>query len=304
MSIAYYRRASAVKSPVAERHSDRRRLWCATLSQRSFNLLRIPLIGFFAIALPSCAMQGDFGRAKTYTLLGYPLDAAYWASSATHVTRPSKYALTPEEKALREASYRFRIQIHNLTPVKVAYRPENAYAGHLTAEKHSYGPSRVSLIDHELRSDHQALNVFADAARRVLYADQQRMHAILETQSYLTLGDRRQARRRMRENYAVIEGTFIDLEQRIAAYDQAIDKTRLETPNVSVAELEGGLNHLRDRIASLHYELQQSYQAGDNYAHRRRYDENPFKRPLRRGRQADEPLPQSDPQPTDIRPFK
>ncbi len=220
-----------------------------------------------AMLLPSCAMEGDLGRPKTYTLLGYPLDVNYWASSATHVSGPARFSLTPDEIALREASYRLRTQVHNLTPVKVAYAPESAYAGHLTYEQHSNGPSRAVLLDHELRADHETLSRFADAARRVLAADRERMFALGDNRSFLTLRDQRSARNRMRKNFATIEGTFIDLERRIASYDHAIDRTRIETPGTSLADVEGSLNHLRDRAASLHYELSQSYQVAEGHAH-------------------------------------
>jgi hypothetical protein len=121
-----------------------------------------------AVLLSACAMEGDFGRPKTYRLLGYPLDATYWASDATHISGPRRYSLTPDEIAMRETGYRLRIQIHNLTPVKLAYAPESAYAGTLTYEQRSFGPARVTLFDQELRADHEALTRFGQAARRVL----------------------------------------------------------------------------------------------------------------------------------------
>ena len=135
-------------------------------SHVAFFLRKFALLALLALFLPSSAMEGDFGRPKTYKFLGYPLDATYWASDATHISGPSKLTLTPEEILMRETAYRLRIQTHNLTPVKLAYAPESAYAGHLTHEKQGYGPSRVTQFEHELRADHEALTRFGDAARR------------------------------------------------------------------------------------------------------------------------------------------
>jgi hypothetical protein len=212
-------------------------------------------------------MEGDFGRPKTYTLLGYPLDATYWASDAAHISGPRRYSLTPDEIGMRDAAYRLRIQTHNLTPVKLAYAPESAYAGQLTYEQRTYGPARVTLFDQELRNDHDALTRFGAAARRVLVADRDRMNALLENDAFLSKGGKRHARNRMRSNFAFIEGTFIDLQRRIAAYQVAFDRTRVETPGVSLAAAEGALNHLRDRASALHYELSQAYQVNARHAH-------------------------------------
>jgi hypothetical protein len=79
------------------------------------------------------------------------------------------------------------------------------------------------------------------------------LSALLENSSFLSRGAKRHARNRMRSNFAYIEGTFTDLQRRIAAYDHALDRTRIETPGVSLAAAEGSLNHLRDRAAALHY---------------------------------------------------
>lgn len=232
---------------------------------RGKSLRKCAAVAGIILLLPSCAMEGDLGRPKTYTLLGHPLDVAYWASSVKHISGPARFALTPDEIDLRDASYRLRTLVHNLRPVKVALAAESSYAAHLTYEKHRYGPSRAVLLDDELRADHETLSNFANAARRVLAADRERMFALEDNRAYLTLRDQRRARNRMRTNFATVEGTFIDLEKRIASYDHAIDRTRIETPGAPLAAVEGSLNHLRDRAASLHYELSQLYQVAEGH---------------------------------------
>lgn len=238
-------------------------------------------LALLTVLLPSCAMEGDFGRPKTYTLLGHPLDATYWASDSGPILGtisevrarrrgetpgligPTAYKQTPEEREMRQTAYRLRVEIQDLTPMRFAPGREGAFANTLTYEQHNYGPSRISLIENELRSDHETLSMFAGAARRVTIADRDRMYALQTEQRYLTPGDARNARNRMRKNCAYIVGTFNDLDNRIRAYDYAITRTKIETPGYSVFGVEGTLNHFRDRAASLQYELTQVCQLAD-----------------------------------------
>jgi len=239
------------------------------------------LVMLMTLLLPACAMEGDFGRPKTYTLLGHPLDAAYWASDSGPILGtisdirakrtgepgrfigPTSFSQTPEEREMRESAYRLRVEIQDLTPIRFAPGREGAFANTLTMEQYNYGPSRIGLIEQQLNADHETLSIFAHAARRVTIADRDRMFALQTEQRYLTKGDARNARNRMRKNCAFIVGTFNDLDNRIRAYDYAISRTKIETPGYSVFGIEGTLNHLRDRAASLQYELTQVCQVAD-----------------------------------------
>lgn len=257
---------------------------------------RLAAVFLVATLLPACAMEGDFGRPQTYSLLGFPLDAAYWSSLPRPFAHRSDFALTVDESEMRETAYRLRVQPHNLRPMKLAYAPEAAYAGHLTRNGYKYGPARLAGIDQQLEADHQSLTLFADAARRVVTADLERMRALVENDPYLRVADKRNARNRMRGNFAFIEGTFADLEKRISVYDYAIDRTRVETPGVSVFAVEGSLNHLRDRAASLRYELTQAYRyaEGNPGYPEARYHRTPGRR---------RPVPVAPPEArTDLRP--
>ena len=204
-------------------------------------------------------MEGDFGRPKTYSLLGVPLDAAYWVADSPHalsqMVSPTTYSPTPAEEEMYKTAYRLRVQPHNLLPLKAAYSPQTSYAGNLKYKKHTYGPARMGNIEQELSADHQALNLFAAAARQVLAADRERMYVLLGNDDFLTRGDKRNGRNRVRRNCAFIAGTLIDLDRRISAYQYAIDRAHIETPGRSPFAVENSLNHLRDRGASLQYEM-------------------------------------------------
>ena len=81
------------------------------------------------------------------------------------------------------------------------------------------------------------------------------MQAVYENDPNLLVEDKRSSRERMRENFSFIESTFEDLGRRLKAYYYAIDEIRSTAPDAFTVELEGSLNHLRDRTASLEYEL-------------------------------------------------
>lgn len=292
------------------------RTWCSVPSIRrpmiassGFHAIaRAIAISALALVLPACAMEGDFGSPRNFSILGVPLDAAYWMSDSTHglsqMVAPTTFSLTADEIELRKTAYHLRVQPHNLIPLKLSYSPQTSYAGSLSRQQYKYGPARMAAIDGELRADHQSLALFAAAARRVLAADQERMYALNQSREFLSRGDKINARNRMRRNFAYIEGTFADMDRRVAAYQYAIDRTRIETPVATPGAVEGSLNHLRDRSASLQYELSQLYRVTESHIHntpephfgydRRRHPF--FRRPPDRvqGRAALQPAPQYD----------
>ncbi|MGI9385195.1 MAG: hypothetical protein ACR2PO_18735 [Methyloligellaceae bacterium] len=236
-------------------------------------------------------MEGDFGRPKRGVVLasiaepigmgtepGWANDEGTepsWSNdegysepeSDVGPTEPgSVLPLTAEEIQLREAAYRLRVQVQNLVPIGASVDTEIAYAEHLTRQGYLHGPSRLAKIEHEIRTDHDALTKFAHAARIVLGGDRVRMGAAFDRRTSLTGSDKHDAHARVGENMLVIRRTFADIERRIAAYDYAIDRTRVETPVLATGHAKSALNHLRDRTASLQYELMEAHQAAQRIA--------------------------------------
>ena len=223
-------------------------------------------------------MEGDFGRPKRWAVqasladpLGTRADLGWGNVEGFSDTEPAREArtevptsalpLTAEEIQLREAAYRLRVQVQNHMPIGSSPNAEVAYAEHLTRQGYLHGPSRLAKIELEVQADHDALTKFAHAARIVLGADRVRMRAALDERTSLTGHDKHDAHARVGENMLVVRRTFADIERRIAAYAYAIDRTRIETPVLAVGPLNNALNHLRDRTASLRYELIESHQA-------------------------------------------
>lgn len=210
------------------------------------------------LSLGACGFDpvGDFGRPRDLGITSTVTEAFRLAGDITnHPIYGSDFRMTPDEERLRETAFRLRAQIHNLRPMRWTRYSEVAYAEHLHGTGHTYGPARLSLINEELEADKQTLNRFAEFARRVFTADQRRMDAVIDDSPYYSKADKRNARSRVRQNCAFIEGTFEALAQRIEAYEYAIDRARIETPEITAVVVEEGLARFRDRTVALQTEL-------------------------------------------------
>lgn len=226
-------------------------------------------------------MEGDFGRPKRSAVLASIAEPVWlgstpsWSndegfSETESDVGPEKTGsvlpLTAEEIQLREAAYRLRVQVQDFMPIGASGDTEVAYAEHLTRQGYLHGPSRLAKIEHEIHTDHEALTKFAQAARIVLGADRVRMGAAFDRRTSLTGQDKHDARARVGENMLVVRRTFADIERRIAAYAYAVDRTRIETPVLAIGHVKSALDHLRDRTASLQYELIEAHRAAHRIA--------------------------------------
>ncbi len=194
------------------------------------------------LLLSACAIEGDFGRPQP-TIFDRVADE-FLSSEATLLGSRGGSGVTDDEMAMREAG--FRLSSPFGPPAQGVAGP---YGG--------TGPIGLPLvaIEGELKRDHQILTQFGIASRRVLVTDARRMQAVYENDPNLLVEDKRSARERMRENISFIESTFEDFGRRQKAFFYAIDEIRTTAPDAYTLELEGSLNHLRDRSASLEYEL-------------------------------------------------
>ena len=193
------------------------------------------------LVLSACAIEGDFGRPEP-TILDRVANEYLSSGTALLGTRGGS-GVTDDEMAMREAGHRLA------SPLIPSPRGAGGPYG---------GPGPVdplAVLEGELKRDHQALTQFGTAARRVLFIDSRRMQAVYEKDPNLLVEDKRSARERMRENFSFIELTFEDLGGRLNAYYYAIDEIRSGAPGAVAVQLEGSLNHLRDRSSSLEYEL-------------------------------------------------
>jgi hypothetical protein len=155
---------------------------------------------------------------------------------------------------MREAGHRLASPLNPVPPAS-GLPPGSRYGGYGDWKDPERPAGALAIIAQELDTDHQALTNFGQAARRVLTTDSRRMQAVYDHDPYVLVQDKRSARERMRENLAFIESVFADFGYRLQAYHYAIAESRTNEPDAIVVDLESSLGHLRDRAASLEYEL-------------------------------------------------
>jgi len=221
---------------------------------------RAALAVVLAVAVQGCGLTGDFGRPKHGTVL---LNQAFY-DVTDHLMaggRPSLYNLTDDEIRMRKTAFRLRTEVREPLPAALIPYNEGGYANHLTATRRINGPSRMAAIDDQLNADHEALTRFAQAARKVLLADRRRLMALADGGPAYSRNDADNAVNRVEENYHFMEGTFGDLDNRVAAFRRAIDRSKLETPAADAGPVEGSLNHLYERSLALRYEVDQFHLA-------------------------------------------
>ncbi len=190
---------------------------------------------------------------------------ANWFSDPPLPGIPSPLTLTVEEVEMRDTAYRLRVNAYNLTAISADPNPVAAYADHLTREGYVFGLSRMASINQQIVTDQESLERFGAAARKVLFADSQREAALHQRGLKAPPFIRRDAKNRIDENCAFIEGTFADVGLRIAAYREAIDRTVLETPPAGTDVVGDTLDRFVDRAAMLRSELLQPCLGGVVY---------------------------------------
>ncbi|GBE42349.1 MAG TPA: hypothetical protein ENH05_05850 [Rhizobiales bacterium] len=212
-----------------------------------FVLLLLPLV------LSACAIEGDFGRPQP-TIFDRVADE-FLSSKTTLLGSRGGSGVTDDEMAMREAGYRLSSPLNPSPQGAAGPYGGSGYGGY--GARPGSGPvgHPLAAIEGELKRDHQMLTQFGIASRRVLVTDSRRMQAVYENDPNLLVEDKRSSRDRMRENFSFIESTFEDFGRRLKAYYYAIDEVRTNAPDAFTVELEGSLSHLRDRSASLEYEL-------------------------------------------------
>lgn len=212
-----------------------------------FALLLLPL------ALNACAMEGDFGRPRP-TIFDRVADELL-PSATTLLGSRGGSGVTDDEMAMREAGHRLSSPLNPSPQGTFGPYGSSGYGGYNTRPAARQPGHPLAAIEDELKGDHRALTRFGTASRRVLVTDSRRMQAVFEHDPILLVEDKRSSRERMKENFSFIESTFADFGRRLQAFYYAIDEKRANAPDTFTIELEGSLNHLRDRTASLEYEL-------------------------------------------------
>lgn len=235
----------------------RRRLSGSCSQIHTIKRILTPL--FCVVFLTACAIEGDFGRPRATAFTKWADDGI---RNINIVTRGwSVPIFSREETVMREAGHRlarpFDPPVQPVHPSRISYKTQVGEYGSGHWVRTEENP--LLFISREIEADHQTLSLFGSSARRVLTEDSQRLDAILRHDPGLRRGNRESARERLQSNIEFIDSVFEDFGRRLREYHYALEALREREPEIALVEIHGSLDHLRDRGASVKYEL-------DNYA--------------------------------------
>ncbi len=227
-----------------------------TFPAQIIKFLLLPAL--LSLLLSACAIEGDFGRPHPTVFTNLTDEFLLNVDILSRGRVQTEF--TRDEIVMREAGERM------IRPLQFSARPTNiSYdsklggygSGHWTDSPEN----PIAFLAFQLNSDHQALTMFGEAARRVLASDSARIDSLLKRDPGLRAQEKRATLIHMQENYDYIESVFEESAGRLKTYHYAIEDLRASAPNVVVSEARGSLQHLNDRTASLNYELSNFFRA-------------------------------------------
>jgi hypothetical protein len=218
----------------------------------------LALVG--AALLAGCA-NGDFQEVRPTLVRDDIHDWVGRDAIMGQATSPSRYALTDDERALRDLAYPLieppydRHQWYSVAGEYGVIGADHrgafdraAYWNHLVALRYRSPSARYAQLADDIRNDATRLPQFFEAAARVLDIDAKRRKS-LAIVSRLAPAERDNALRRNRENAAIVALVRGRLAERVAGYRFALERLVIQTPSMQAAGVERDLHHLQERIA-------------------------------------------------------
>jgi len=227
------------------------------------------------LALPGCAAwpqiphsaynysgsgNGDFGRVRP-SLVNDDTHAWLGDAAAAKVSDPPwRHGLTDEERRLRDQAYPlieppynrqrwFSAMAENGFWSRPWPYPDRAgYASKLFQTAYRSQTARYSKLIEDMRNDVTRIEPFFSTARYVAEMDKKREQALAHV-SALTVEERDNTINRMRENDGIIRWVHTSLQERVAAYQIALERMVIAAPAPMAVEAERSLTLLRERIA-------------------------------------------------------
>ena len=221
---------------------------------------RIVALAAFSL-LAGCGTQGDFGEVNPSLVRD---DTHDWLGREAGVAPPtwlSSSFLTDDERQLRDLAYPLieapynRQQWYSVAAEYGAIGSDRrrgidrtAYANHLISKRFRSASARYAQLIEDTRNDTTRLPQFFETAARVLDIDQKRRKSLAYV-SDLSRDERDNALRRIRENAALVSTVRRNLDQRVTAYQFALERLVIMTPTTQAVEAERSLNQLQAQIA-------------------------------------------------------
>ncbi len=219
-----------------------------------FYSFAVSLLLIMAI-LAGCSTKGDFGRPRELKMLERTSDfitdiglndtVTDLDAKEGHFKGARKFALTKPEIILRDSAVYFHIPLsqRNVDPSRPL--EPTAYAEYMTRADYTYGPSREGFLASQIKADYIWLKRFSKASRQVKIDDGERAYYLKIKEISLTNQDRIRTVSRIRENEQLVYEVFNDIDERIASYMYALERSPIETPGASMDKAKTALNILR-----------------------------------------------------------
>jgi hypothetical protein len=221
------------------------------------------LPALLTLLLSACATEGDFGRTRPTAFTRATDEVLLNTNIITRgLTWPE---FTRDETVLREAGHRLGRPLDRM-PQQGGYKPSKIsydvqMGGFGTGHWAHESENPLLVIDRDIGSDHQSLTQFGISANRVLVNDSQRLDTLLRRDRGLRAKERDGARARLQQNYDYIQTVFEEFGRRLRVYHYAIEEVSAREPELVVVEIQGSLDHLRDRATAIKYELDHFFRA-------------------------------------------
>jgi hypothetical protein len=217
------------------------------------------------ILLSACAETGDLGRTRPGL---FPLDRtdSIGAAAARAAGEPASiYALTEDEKLLRNLAYGLiappierdlwdRVVSELQRTGVLAYQPQpldpTAYATKLMTTPYRSATARYGRLIEDVRDDLVRLDQFAAVAQRVADMDRKREKS-LGYVSTLSGDEWVNAMRRIGENAVIIGWVQRCLAERAGAYRFALERLVIATPLPAAVEAERAIGELDRRVTAM-----------------------------------------------------
>ena len=211
--------------------------------------------------LTACANPGDFGRVRSEFVRDDMHDWLSRDAIAGTPSLPSSFELTDDERQLRDLAYPLIEQPYDrhqsYSPAgelgligsnhRTAY-DRTSYADHLFGTRDRSPAARYAQLIDDIRNDTTRLPQFFENAARVQDIDQKRQKSMAYI-SGLSVAEKNNALRRVRENAGIISMVRTKLTERVSGYRFALERLVIMTPSSEAVEAERSLNQLQAQIA-------------------------------------------------------
>jgi hypothetical protein len=223
--------------------------------QRAKRIQAAAIGATLTLLLGACGTNGDFGEVRPSLVRD---DIHDWIGRDVTGSVPSNFELTDDERQMRDLAYPLieppfdrnrwysvagEYGVGTYTPFD-----RTVYATRLFTVRDRSPAARYAQLIDDIRNDTTRMPQFFETAARVLDVDRKRDKA-LNYVSGLSPYERDNARRRVRENIAILHSVQASLDQRASSYRFAMERIVVMTPSPQAIEVERALNEMRATIA-------------------------------------------------------